>query len=80
MQKNAYLLALIIFSIIQTEPAIGGVTRTASFQISVIMPEHVMSNNALDRVLSSNNSNQIIQTQMVIRNNQRISLTSIVVA
>lgn len=79
MPKLLYLIALIIFLILQEEPAFCGATRTMSFQISVTIPEHVMLNNDLNAAPPASTPFQLVQTQTVIRNNRTISLTSIVV-
>ena len=75
MLKLFILPALTIVIFLQTVPAY---CTTATFQISVIMPEHVMLNNDPGRTLFSNSPYQLVQTQTVIRNNQSIRLTSIV--
>ena len=76
MFKCLTLLSLIVFVFIQTLPAY---CRTAAFQLSVTIPEHVMLNNSLVAAPFSVNPYQLVQTQTVIRNNQNVSLTSIVV-
>jgi len=78
MKRFLKLLAIVIFIIIQTEPAFSSVSKTTTFFMSVTIPEHVMTNNTAIS-LSSHHQNQLIQTQTVIRNNQRINLTSILV-
>jgi hypothetical protein len=79
MLKLFILLTLTTVTFLQTIPAYCGVTRTGSFQISVIIPEHVMSYSGLATAPFSNNINQLIQTETVVRNNKSITLTSIVV-
>jgi hypothetical protein len=79
MQKLLILLAIVIFLLIQSEPAFCGASRTTSFQISVTIPEHVIVNNNPVAASFSNNPYQLVQTQTVIRNNKTISLTSVVV-
>ena len=79
MLKFFILLALTTVIFIQTVPAYCGVSRTMTFQLSVTIPPHVIANKALGLTAFSNNPNQLIQTQAVIRNNKSISLTSIVV-
>jgi len=79
MKKLLFLSAIAIFIIIQTEPVFCGVSKTATFRLSVTIPEHVMGNNNLSVSPLSNNSNQLVQTQTVVRDNKSISLTSIVV-
>ena len=79
MQKLLFLLALIIFLIIQSEPAFCGASKTESFELSVTIPPHVISNNNPGVALFAHNPYQLVQTQTVIRNNKAISLTSIVV-
>ena len=78
MFKFLILLALTIVIIIQTAPAYCLGSNTVSFQVSAIMPEHVMFNSNHEALAFSNNFQQISQTQTVIRNNRTISLTSIV--
>ena len=79
MQKLLYLLAIAIFIIIQTEPAYCGVSKSESFEISVTIPEHVISNNNSQANPFLNNTHQLVQTQTVIRDNKSITLTSVVV-
>ena len=79
MLKCLVLLTLTIITFMQTLPAYCGVSRTETFQISVTIPPHVMANDALNVIPVSNNAFQLVQTQIVIRNNKTISLTSIVV-
>jgi hypothetical protein len=79
MQRFLKLFAVAIFIIIQTEPGFCQISKTTVFNISVTIPEHVISNNDLAISPVSNHLNQLIQTQTVIRNNKTISLTSIVV-
>jgi len=79
MLKILILLAVTGLVFIQTQPAYCGGLRSISVQISVTIPEHVMVNNNLGAAPFSNNPDQLVQTETVIRNNQSISLTSIVV-
>ena len=79
MLKFFILLALTIVILMQTVPSYCGVTKTTIFQISVIIPEHVMANNNHSVTPISKNTYQLVQTQTVIRNNKSIRLTSIVV-
>ena len=79
MHKYPILIALTILTFIQAVPAYCGVSRTMTFQLSVTIPEHVMSYK-LGMTPFSNNVYQLVQTQTVIRNNKTIQLTSIVVA
>lgn len=72
-----FILTIVIF--MQPVPAFCGATRTMTFQLSVTIPEHVIVNNNRESVPFSNNTNQLVQTQTVIRNNKTIRLTSIVV-
>jgi len=77
MLKFLILLALTTVIFIQTVPAYCGGSR--SLLVSATLPEHVMTNNNLERTSFSNNPYQLAQTQIVIRNNKTITLTSIVV-
>ena len=71
------LPALAIFILMQTIPAYCGEgSRTLSLQVSATLPQHVMTNSGTQL---SNNPNQLAQTQMVVRNNKNISLTTVVV-
>ncbi len=87
MLKFFILLALTTVIFIQTVPAYCGGSKTMTFQISVTVPPHVIETssfpttgqNRSNGALFSNNTNQLVQTQIVIRNNKSISLTSIVV-
>jgi len=79
MFKLLTLLVLTIAIFMQTAPAYCGVSRTMVFQLSVTIPEHVILNSGIAAAPFSNNPYQLIQTQMVVRNNRTISLTSIVV-
>jgi hypothetical protein len=81
MLKLLIPAAVAIAIFIQAFPAYCGVSRTATFELSVTIPEHIVTNSAL--VASSFTNNpfqfQLIQTQIVMRNNKSIRLTSIVV-
>ena len=77
MSKYLLPLSLSIVILMQALPAYSA---SMSFQVSVIMPEHVMANADPSSSLFSNSSNQLVQTQTIIRNNQMIKLTTIVVA
>jgi len=77
MLKFLPLLLLTTVIFMQSIPAYCGVTRTASFQVSVTIPEHVMLNSSGTPL--SNSPYQLIQTQIVMRNNKNTNLTSIVV-
>ena len=77
MRRILLLLALTTFVFLQSVPAY---CTTMSFQVSVTMPEHVMASNTLGQAISLNSTYQLVQTQTVIRDNERINLTSIVVA
>ena len=77
MLKFFILLALTTVIFIQTVPAYCG--TSVSLIVSATLPEHVIANNNLSITPFSNNSNQLVQTQIVIKNNKSISLTSIVV-
>jgi hypothetical protein len=79
MLKLFILLALTIVICIQAIPAYCGVSRTTTFQLSVTIPDHVISNMNLGVTPFSNNPYQLVQTQTVTRNNKSISLISIVV-
>jgi len=79
MKRFLKLLAVVIFIIIQTEPAFSQISKTTVFQMSVTIPEHVIYNNGLMAAPAANHLDQLIQTQTVIRNNKTIRLTSIVV-
>ena len=72
-----FVLAIVVF--IQTIPAYCGVSKTTVFNLSVTIPEHVLTSSNASAIPFSRNPYQLIQTQMVMRNNQSISLTSIVV-
>jgi hypothetical protein len=74
MLKFFILLALTTVIFIQTVPA-----YSMSLVVSATLPEHAMANNNLSVTPFSNNPYQLVQTQIVIRNNKTISLTSIVV-
>jgi hypothetical protein len=75
MFKFLILLSAATVIFLQTVPAYCA-GRTMALVVSATLPEHVMSNNLNT---FSNNPNQLAQTQMVVRNNKNISLTSIVV-
>jgi hypothetical protein len=77
MLKLFILLAVAISIFIQTVPAYCGVSRTTTFQLSVTIPDHVILSSSPSPF--SNNPYQLAQTQIVMRNNRNISLTSIVV-
>jgi len=79
MSKLYFLVLIIIFLVLQEEPSFCGVTRTASFQIAVTIPEHVMSSNGAGLALPASTPFQFVQTQMVLRGNKLVQLTSIVV-
>jgi hypothetical protein len=80
MLKLFILLALGTIVFLQTAPAYCGVSKTATFQLSVTIPEHIIFNSNLAAATPfSNNPYQLIQTQIVMRNNRNINLTSIVV-
>ena len=78
MLKFSILLVVMTAVFLQTIPAYCGVSRTTSFQISVTIPPHVIVND-ITTAQFSNNPYQLVQTQMVTRDNKNISLTSIVV-
>ena len=79
MFKILLILAYVGLLFIQTTPAYCEGSRTLTLQISVTMPEHIMANNNSQVTSFSNNSNQLVQTETVVRNNQNIRLTTIVV-
>jgi len=76
MRQYPILPALIAIIFLQTVPAF---CASMSLEVSVTIPEHVISQGPLSSNLLSSNSIQLVQTQTVVRNNQTISLTSIVV-
>ena len=78
MQRFLKFFAIVIFIIIQEEPGYCQITKTTTFHISVTIPEHVLSP-GLGIAPDTNHSNQLIQTQTVMRNNKAVSLTTIVV-
>jgi len=81
MRKLFTPLALTTFIFLQAVPAFSaGASRSMTFELSVTVPQHVMSSNALSGTAFSSNSFQLVQTETVVRDNQRINLTSIVVA
>ena len=69
MFKFFILFALTTVLCLQCLPAYCGVSRTVALQVSVTIPPHVMLNN---------NLGQLVQTQTMIRNNQNVQVTSIV--
>jgi len=77
MPKLLILFFFSLFLILQTLPAYC-VTRTMSFHISVTIPEHVMVPSNMSAVSVPQNQ-QLVQTQLVMRNNKPVQLTSIVV-
>ncbi|MDE2222764.1 MAG: hypothetical protein KGK03_06810 [Candidatus Omnitrophica bacterium] len=77
MFKLLPLLALSILIFVQTVPAYCAVSRTVTFQVSVTIPPHVMLNPSGGTF--GNNPYQMVQTQTLIRNNQTIRMTTIVV-
>ncbi len=79
MLKFLILLVLTIVIFMQTIPGLLRGSRTITLTVSATIPEHVMVNNNPGSTSFSNNPNQLVQTQTVIRNNKSISLTSIVV-
>ena len=79
MLRFFILLALTTVVFLQVLPAFCGASQTTSFQLSVTIPEHVISKNNSVATPLSNNPYQLAQTQIVTRNNKTISLTSIVV-
>jgi len=76
MFKPFPLFVVAIFMFLLTVPAY---CSTMSFYVSATIPEHIVMNKNLGGVGLSNNYNQLVQTDTVIRNNQAISVTSIVV-
>jgi hypothetical protein len=80
MLKLLIPVTVAAFIFLQIMPAYCGVARTAVFELSVIIPEHVITTGALDAAISNNPFQfQMIQTQIVTRNHKNIRLTSIVV-
>ncbi|MDE1920418.1 MAG: hypothetical protein KGJ09_02190 [Candidatus Omnitrophica bacterium] len=77
MLKLLPLLVLTALIVFQTVPAYCAVSRTVTFQLSVTIPPHVMLNPSGSAF--PNNPYQITQTQTLIRNNQTIRMTTIVV-
>ena len=72
-------LAVTIFVFMLTTPAYCAGSRTIMLQVSATLPEHIMDNQNSTTLSLSSNPYQLIQTQTVIRNNQPITLKSIVV-
>ena len=79
MLKLFILLALTIVIFIQTMPAYCGGSTTMVFHVSATMPEHIIINNNPGLTLDTSNPYQLVQTQIVMRNNRSVILTSIVV-
>jgi len=77
MIKIYILFALAIIILMQIQPAYCGVSKTMVFQLSVIIPQHVLLNANLN--VTPFAGNQIVQTETVMRNNRSITLTTIVV-
>jgi len=80
MFRILILLAFTTVIFMQAIPAYCGASRTESFELSVTIPEHVFYSNAAQVNPFMMNTHQVVQTQTVVRNNQTITLTSIVVA
>lgn len=81
MNKSFILLTLTSLIFLQSIPAYCAEgSRTISFQVSAYLPEHAMITNNPNALQFSSNAFQLVQTQTVIRDNERINLTSIVVA
>lgn len=78
MLKCLILLVLIVVFFTQTPPAYCG-SRSISLIVSATLPEHVMDIGTPGIAPFLNNPNQLVQTEMVVRNNKSIRLTSIVV-
>jgi len=79
MLKLFFLLALTILVIMQTQPGFCEGARVIMLQVSATMPPHVMINANHQVNPFSDTVLQITQTQLIIRDNRTISLTSIVV-
>ncbi|MBF0503465.1 MAG: hypothetical protein HQL14_00030 [Candidatus Omnitrophica bacterium] len=77
MSRFPIILAFIGLILIQTEPAFSAVTRTLTLLVSATLPEHIMTNSL--NIAPISNTNQLIQTDTVIRNNKSVRLTTIVV-
>ncbi len=76
MLKFFILLAVAMVFFLHAVPAYCGASRTMIFHLTATLPPHIMFN-ALS--LLSNNANQIVQTQIVLRNNKSVRLRTIVV-
>lgn len=82
MLKFFILAAVAITVLIQALPAYcSGVSKAMTFQMSVIVPEHVLTTSAFETLAVPDNpfKFQMVQTQIVTRNHQQVRLTSIVV-
>lgn len=75
--KLLFTLALALIITIQAFPAFAATTRTTTFHLSVTIPEHVMMPSGNDPVGGA--AYQLVQKQILIRNNRAVSMTSIVV-
>ncbi|MBF0511703.1 MAG: hypothetical protein HQL13_05160 [Candidatus Omnitrophica bacterium] len=74
-------LIIFLFTIVFFLPAIPGFcgeSRTVTFQLSLTIPPHVMWSPAGD-LQGTSRSNQIVQTDTMIRNNRMVEMTSVLV-
>jgi len=70
------LLILLALTILISLPAVNAYCAgSMTLVVSATLPSHVMDNNAL---LQSNNADQLVQTQTIIKNNKSFVVTSIV--